>query len=377
MIYSFWDKFTNVDDKVGEMLDEIQKSNIPVVFWGAGCCITMFLELFQESNIKVSAIIDSNPNKIGTTIQNIPIKNWEQVNNSLSNFSIVISTSHFDEIINQLKELKFKGSIYYLPKNAYYKNTVYSLAFIKKFENRFRNVYEQLKDDISKKVYLNVLKNNMSLDNRYFEEISSYEIRGYFGTDLFMNIEDEIIVDGGAFTGDTIQEFFEHPDRKYKKIYAFEPDEENYKLLKENCFDIENIILICSGLGEKKETLKFCTGVGVSSHIDIDGNASIEIDSLDEVFDKQAAPTFIKMDIEGSERNALIGAKNIIKKYLPTLAISAYHKMEDMFTLVELIQEISGNRYDIFMRHTFYYQKIKIQPDVIIYAKRRSDIDII
>lgn len=371
MEYSFLNEFININDKVGGILDEIQKSNSHVVFWGAGYCLTMFLELFHESNIKVSAIIDNNSNKIGTTIQNIPIKSWEQVNDIWNDFLIVITTSYFDEVINQLEELKFKGSIYYLPKNAYYKNTVYSLNYIKKFEHRFRNVYEQLKDEISKKVYLNVLKNNMSLESRYFDEISSYEINGYFGTDLFINVEDEIIVDAGAYIGDTVQEFFEHSEGKYKYIYAFEPDEENYKVLKKNCSDKKNIIYICSGLGEKKETLSFCTGAGVSSHIDIDGDVSIEINSLDNFFEKKEAPTYIKMDIEGSERNALIGAKNIIKKHLPTLAISAYHKMEDMFALIELIQELSNNKYEIYLRHTFYYQNVRIQPDVIIYAKKK------
>ena len=78
------------------------------------------------------------------------------------------------------------------------------------------------------------------------------------------------------------------------------------------------------------------------------------------------------MDIEGAEADALLGGKTVIEECMPMLAISAYHKMRDMFELIELMDELGKGNYEFFLRHTFYYQKIKIQPDVIIYAKRKS-----
>ena len=68
------------------------------------------------------------------------------------------------------------------------------------------------------------------------------------------------------------------------------------------------------------------------------------------------------MDIEGSEKEALKGARNTIKKYKPKLAICLYHKPEDIITLPQYILELAPE-YKFKIRHytTFAY-------DTILYA---------
>ena len=60
--------------------------------------------------------------------------------------------------------------------------------------------------------------------------------------------------------------------------------------------------------------------------------------------------TFIKMDIEGAELEALKGSREIIKKYRPRLAISAYHKKEDLVELPLYIKELVSD-YKLYIRH--------------------------
>jgi hypothetical protein len=58
------------------------------------------------------------------------------------------------------------------------------------------------------------------------------------------------------------------------------------------------------------------------------------------------------MDIEGAEQKALIGAKNIIKKFKPKMAISIYHSPFDLFKIPEIIFNIAGkDTYNIYVRH--------------------------
>ena len=102
------------------------------------------------------------------------------------------------------------------------------------------------------------------------------------------------------------------------------------------------------------------------TNISEDGDQIIEVGAIDQLNLGQRI-TFIKMDIEGAEKDALYGAKKIIMSDKPTLAISAYHKKEDLYDLVNLIKSLN-NDYKIYLRHTFYYQKVMEQPDVIIYA---------
>lgn len=366
----FIEQFDKVKDVVGDFLRGIQTSDEPVVLYGAGYCLNMFLDLLEESNIQIVGIVDCDKNKWGDKVRSIEIISWKQVRTMYPNLQVVITTSHFNEIETGLKDDGFKGQIHHLPINAYYKNSVYGRAFLEKYEGRFQKVYEQFVDDVSREVFINILKHNMSFDDQYFEKIRKYEIQGYFGTGLFKNVEDEIIVDGGAFDGDTIREFFSVSDRRCKRIYAFEPDPVNYEKLSSE-MESDKVIPINAGLGRHKAVVNFIMGGGIISRIDKEGKVQIRIDTIDNVL-KGERPTFIKMDIEGAEAEALLGGKDLIRECMPMLAISAYHKMRDMFELIELIDELGEGNYEFYLRHTFYYQKIKVQPDVIIYAKRKN-----
>ena len=83
--------------------------------------------------------------------------------------------------------------------------------------------------------------------------------------------------------------------------------------------------------------------------------------SIDDVLDGGRA-TFIKLDVEGAEYEALVGAKQTIQKYHPRMAISIYHKPEDIFTLPALVLSYSAD-YRFYLRH---YQLSRYE--TILYA---------
>ena len=60
--------------------------------------------------------------------------------------------------------------------------------------------------------------------------------------------------------------------------------------------------------------------------------------------------TFIKMDIEGAELEALKGAQETIKKYHPPLALSIYHKPEDIVQLPQFIKSLVPE-YKLYLRN--------------------------
>ena len=76
---------------------------------------------------------------------------------------------------------------------------------------------------------------------------------------------------------------------------------------------------------------------------------------------------FIKMDIEGAERNALIGAKNTIIKNKPVLTVCIYHKPEDFFDIPLLIEETVPGEYEYYVRQYRYGQS-----ETVLYAMPRS-----
>ena len=94
---------------------------------------------------------------------------------------------------------------------------------------------------------------------------------------------------------------------------------------------------------------------------------TVSTTSIDETVDKAGIHKvdFIKMDIEGAELSALMGAKNTIKKFKPNLAICVYHKKDDLIEIPKYIKSINPG-YDLYFN---YYTDIGWE--AVIYAVNR------
>ncbi|MEM4396459.1 MAG: FkbM family methyltransferase [Candidatus Woesearchaeota archaeon] len=125
---------------------------------------------------------------------------------------------------------------------------------------------------------------------------------------------------------------------KPKKIIGFEPDEMNYKNAKEviDRNKIDAVTLIKKGVGESEKEVFFNGEKGSASYISDQGNQKIEITTIDSLNEKI---DLIKMDIEGYEYNAILGAEKTIKKYKPVLSISLYHTPRDFFEIPKLLKQ--------------------------------------
>lgn len=171
--------------------------------------------------------------------------------------------------------------------------------------------------------------------------------------DVFSPVENEIFVDAGAFDGRTELEILKWGDSNIKKIYAFEADPANF----DQCLAYyeehgltETVTFIGKGLWHEHAVMKIGNGQSsAGSRISGDGMNEIEVTTLDsEVGDEKI--TFIKMDIEGSELNALKGARATIMKNRPRLAICIYHKPEDICEIPEYILSVVPE-YRFWIRH--------------------------
>ena len=166
-------------------------------------------------------------------------------------------------------------------------------------------------------------------------------IRAYSGWqyfDVFSPQGREFFVDAGAYNGSTSVDFAEWAGENYGGIFAFDPYGQMQKWYNRSVTEhnLHNVIFWDKGLWSHTDQFKFSKN-GAGSRIDFEsGVTAIETVSLDEVM-KDYRPSFIKMDIEGAELSALQGARNIIEKYHPRMAISIYHKKSDILTIPDYI----------------------------------------
>lgn len=189
--------------------------------------------------------------------------------------------------------------------------------------------------------------------------------RQYFDLPYMMHDSEEVFVDVGAFDAMSSLNFVKWADGDYKKIYMFEANLDFHSRIDKKMKDVgAKYTLIPKGLWHEETQLTFFESphdseynVNLDEHNCFNKSSenkeqwishTIDVGRMDDYINERV--TFIKMDIEGSEVNALRGAERIIKTYKPKLAISVYHKKDDLWTIPKLILEYNPN-YRFYLRN--------------------------
>lgn len=157
-------------------------------------------------------------------------------------------------------------------------------------------------------------------------------------------------VDCGAYNGDSALAFLRQYGRE-RKVFAFEPDPANYDAMVQNLTGLD-VVPVCAGVWSEDTVLHFAAGGDMSSGIEQAGGVEVPVKTIDGVVGEDEV-SFIKMDVEGSELAALKGAERTIRRDMPILAISAYHKQEDLLTLPQWIRAMENEAYSyrLYLRH--------------------------
>lgn len=174
----------------------------------------------------------------------------------------------------------------------------------------------------------------------------------YFNPNFMTFDSEEIFVDAGCFDLGTSLKLREYCPQV--KVYAFEPDPENYKrcLERKEAANFEAATILPFGTWSERKTLHFSASNGVASYIaEADkGNCDISVMPIDEAIAEGDKVTFIKMDVEGAELESLKGAEKTVRRDKPKLAICIYHKPEDMWTIPLYIKDLVPE-YKLYIRH--------------------------
>ena len=159
----------------------------------------------------------------------------------------------------------------------------------------------------------------------------------------------EYFVDAGALDGTTTKSFLDNfPDGH---AYVFEPSPKQFLVTQDALQKYPEAELFPYGVYDENTVLRFSPleGNEGSAKISEAGSIEVEVRKLDDLLGDRKV-TFIKMDIEGSELAALRGAERIIREQRPKLAISAYHKPEDIWEIPSLILQYHPD-YKLYLRH--------------------------
>ncbi len=212
-------------------------------------------------------------------------------------------------------------------------------------------VYDHLNDYRSKKTLYGILNNWYSYDFTTPTQTKEYLFDSYFDLDLVQCGNDEVVVDLGAYIGDTVISYIEnYGEDCYKRIYCYEITPSTFEILKNNLGKYRDIEFRQKGIGDTEQKLAISDNQASASANTLgeDGSQEVAVTTLDA--DIQEPITLIKADIEGFEQKAIRGAQNHILNDHPKLLISVYHSNEDLWKIPQMIYEIS-NEYKFYLRY--------------------------
>ncbi|MDF2511039.1 MAG: hypothetical protein K0S04_905 [Herbinix sp.] len=330
-------------EEVSEGQDSILVNNILIPI--------ISLERFYEMGIDISVFCYSDHEKMKDKIERLQIHGINKLHFMANEIvlgyfgalkKLEDSQVYSKEFLCLMKELvemwnsKFDFPRFYRPHNRE--------AILIELE-KLGKTYELLEDDLSKKTFENTLKYRFCGETGYLTEVLQKD--QYCPTDIFSFSDEEVIIDGGAAQGDSLSRFIELCNGKYPKIYCFEANQDYCRGIK-YCFKHENLHIINKGLYDKNAML-FWHENGHGSYLSEEKKSDfqLEVVSLDDTIKEKV--TFIKMDIEGAEQKAILGAKDIIQRDKPKLAICIYHKENDLWDIPLLIKELVPE-YKIYIR---------------------------
>ena len=336
-----------IREELAQALSRTFDSSVGVAVYGTGDTAERWFNSFlDEETIAPKFFIDDTPSKRGKTFWGKPIITFEEAHTLCKSF-VIIPCSY----VQHTRELMEKSFREHPIEGATFCDCFDKYVFCANGE-KILTVYDLLEDDLSKATYANLILARMEKTKQDQELVRPN--RPYFEVPEFAKIKfDEVFVDCGAYVGDTIEQFLNVRLGEVKKIYAFEPLDKNFKALKTRTdrlkaewgLDEDQISLIQAGVGEEtyhteiKTTMinNYATcATFTDKHNCTRGDISVY--AVDEYFAEEPI-SFLKADIEGYEWKMIHGAKQVIKRDRPKIAVCIYHSAFDMYRIALKLKE--------------------------------------
>lgn len=252
--------------------------------------------------------------------------------------------------------------------SVYQPITVYRKRTRERAEDWLR-LAQRLADDQSRETLYGVLLQRLEYDRQWIKDVRIGGRDEYFGvaseTDTFVLGQREHFVDCGAHRGTVVQKLLSVTGWQYESIHAFEPDAENFAALQSlTPWRLERFRPHALAVSDCTEILRFHQTGTMGSCVSETGASTIQCVRLDDMVERAS---FIKLDVEGFESKALKGARQLLSKCRPRLAVASYHYAEDLLEIAQTVDELAPD-YSFYLRHHFGYFY-----DTILYATPRKD----
>jgi FkbM family methyltransferase len=228
----------------------------------------------------------------------------------------------------------------------------YRAATLKRYIDKIEWVYENLSDAVSRRSLNAIINCWLTWNYSDWTNIATYS-NDVVDTSIYPFYENEVFVDCGSFTGDTVMQYINTVNNNFARVYTYDISGASIKEIKKVLAPYSNIIIRHAGTGDTNTEMSLI-GVDNAFHgnklLNIETDTAVEKVEVVRLDDDIKEPiSFLKIDCEGMDKETLIGAQGQIRRYHPKLHIDTYHKLADLVNVPLLIREIDPS-YSLYLR---------------------------
>lgn len=333
----------------------------PIVFYGMGNGADKILAVMESLGLEAADFFASDGFVRGHTFHGKRVLSFSEAREKYPDMLVVISfASSLPEVLARFDEI---DSLYetVAPDVPVSGDTLFTYDWFIEHCTELEQVYEMLADEESRDIFENIINYKLSGKLCYLRAAVSDE------EDVMRTLVQPQSVgsylDLGAYNGDTVRRMLDAAPL-LKKVWAMEPDARNFKKLALYAEGETRAAVRAYPYAawDKRETLTFRVEGNRNSTLAQNGTAGIavkqakerqiEAERPDAVLDGSPVD-FVKYDVEGAERQALLGTAETIRSCRPKLLVSLYHRTEDLYDLPLLVKSMRAD-YKLYLRRFSY-----------------------
>lgn len=332
-----------------------------VWIFGAGYFGRALARAMQEQGLAVAGFVETTPQ--APEVQGLPVLDWPALARKAPHAQLALGILNHRTPYDQLVALATQAG-FAAPLMTWELYDQFGPALGWRFWlgersvlaahlERLAQVAERLGDDESRETLLRLCAFRLGLDLEFSSFLSAEP--QYFNALTLPPLQGKAItyIDCGAYNGDTYAELVQQPGITCGQAFLLEPDPDNYAaLVRRVAGQHPQAVCLPLAAAEQYSILSFAAGQGEGSAIGSGGNIHVAAAALDQIV-PQAQVDFIKLDVEGAEALVLRGARHMIERCRPVLAVSLYHNPADIWELPELLFSLCQN-YKFYIRQHCY-----------------------
>ncbi|MFR4972227.1 MAG: FkbM family methyltransferase [Butyricicoccus pullicaecorum] len=290
------------------MWERLQREDRPIALYGMGDGADKILRVFADKGIKASTVFASDEFVRGHSFAGFRVQKLSEVVEQYGEDIVIVLSfaSQRPELLERFYELNARFDLV-APDVPVAGGGLFDLDFVRAYADEFQRAYDWMADETARQVFSDIVNFKISGKIDYLRHCETDK------DEVFRNILKphgrECFADLGAYNGDTIRELLSYTDGAYDSITALEPDKRNFKKLSRYAEEslTGKVELVQAGGWSEDTVLTFAAKAGRNSALAKQGIPT-QMRSLDSVLG--GAPcTMLKLDVEGAERQALLGAQ--------------------------------------------------------------------